>query len=219
MAAPTIVGRAALSVSSSPGACSNTAPVIIHVARAASPTPMTMAAVSAPNNGIRGLRRRTIVTHVRMPRRRVWTGRNAHASKPPMMRAATAPARTRTGSRPATDAADCRDTAGRPRAQTTAHPAATAPATTITAATATGVFRISRGRRSAGSAWICGFSCWSSRLGRAISSMASATRCGMNTSSHLTGAGHSPKSARLRTGLPRWSSVKRHDHRRTGSVP
>jgi hypothetical protein len=26
------------------------------------------------------------------------------------------------------------------------------------------------------------------------------------------------KSARLRTGLPRWSSVKRHDHRRTGSV-
>ena len=32
--------------------------------------------------------------------------------------------------------------------------------------------------------------------------------------------GGSPaKSARLRTGLPRWSSVKRHDHRRTGSVP
>ena len=27
------------------------------------------------------------------------------------------------------------------------------------------------------------------------------------------------KSARLRTGLPRWSSVKRHDHRRTGSIP
>jgi hypothetical protein len=26
------------------------------------------------------------------------------------------------------------------------------------------------------------------------------------------------KSARLRTGLPTWSSVKRHDHRRTGTV-
>jgi hypothetical protein len=127
--APTIAGKAAL-------------------------TTMTTAAASYPINGIRGLRRRAAVTHVRAPRRSVWMGRIAHASKPPMTTAATTAATTRTGSCPAIDRAGRPGTAGRPRAEQPAHPAATAQATTITATTAIGVFRISRGRRRAGSAWI-----------------------------------------------------------------
>ena len=63
-------------------------------------------------------------------------------------------ATTRTGSCPAIDRAGRPGTAGRPRAEQPAHPAATPQATTITATTAIGVFRISRGRRRAGSAWI-----------------------------------------------------------------
>ena len=154
--APTIAGKAALttSISLAGAACSKAAPLMIHVANAASPTPMTTAAASDPINGIRGLRRRAAVTHVRAPRRSVWMGRIAHASKPPMTTAATTAATTRTGSCPAIDRAGRPGTAGRPRAEQPAQPAATAQATTITATNAIGVFRISRGRRRAGSAWI-----------------------------------------------------------------
>ena len=96
--APTIAGKAALttSISLAGAACSKAAPLTIHVANAAGPTPMTTAAASYPINGIRGLRRRAAVTHVRAPRRSVWMGRIAHASKPPMTTAATtAPPRGR----------------------------------------------------------------------------------------------------------------------------
>jgi hypothetical protein len=44
---------------------SKRSPLIHHVAKAASPTPSATAAVSAAINGIRGLRRRTAVAHVR----------------------------------------------------------------------------------------------------------------------------------------------------------
>ena len=40
------------------GGCSKTAPLMIQVANAARPNPMTTAAVSDPSNGIRGVRRR-----------------------------------------------------------------------------------------------------------------------------------------------------------------
>ncbi|MFL6083552.1 MAG: hypothetical protein ACJ74F_10150 [Mycobacterium sp.] len=154
--APTIAGSAVLTTPTSLAgtARSTTAPLMIRVAIAASPTPMTTAAVSDPISGTRGLRRRAAVSHVRDPRRRVWVGPNAHATKPPTTTAVTTAASTRTGSRPANVSAACRDTASRPRAQKTAHPAAAAQARTITATVAAGVFRISRGRRSAVSPWI-----------------------------------------------------------------
>jgi hypothetical protein len=97
---PAIAGSEALTTSTALAevARSKTAPPTIHVANAARPNPTMTAAVSDPNNGIRGVRRRAVIPQDRDVRRSVCAGRNAHASKPPTMTATTAAAAIRMGS-------------------------------------------------------------------------------------------------------------------------